>query len=169
MRNADSGRSASAGRCRDVLAIVARLFRLWRQFRGDLRDRRRSPQPIARTQLIKKSLPLQRKLFVLAEAHLDHPNSRPFVFVEKEDVSPTNNVAEGVLRTAAHWCKTGFGNRTDRGESLPQRACLRSHKSAGGNSDTFWVTSPKLCAAVGTEHPHSLSSPTGLTACTVTV
>ena len=30
--------------CRDALAVVARLFRLWYRFRGDLRDRRGNPQ-----------------------------------------------------------------------------------------------------------------------------
>jgi hypothetical protein len=34
--------------CRDALAIVARLFRLWYRFRGELRDRRGNPQPIDR-------------------------------------------------------------------------------------------------------------------------
>src|SRR5256885_11996818 len=47
------------------------LFRLWYRFRGDLRDRRGNPQPIDRRQLIAKSIPLQKKLFALAEAHLD--------------------------------------------------------------------------------------------------
>ena len=59
--------------CRDALAIVARLFRLWHRFRGDLRDRRGNPQPIDRRQLIQKSIPLQKKLFALAEAHLGTP------------------------------------------------------------------------------------------------
>jgi len=56
---------------RDALAILARLFRLWYRFRGDLRDRRGNPQPIDRRQLIEKSLPLQKKLFALAQVHLD--------------------------------------------------------------------------------------------------
>ena len=53
--------------CRDALAIVARLFRLWYRFRGDLRDRRGNPQPIDRRQLIenrsrcKRSCSLWRK------------------------------------------------------------------------------------------------------------
>jgi hypothetical protein len=38
---ADYARSPSSQQfCRDALAIVARLFRLWYRFRGDLRDRR---------------------------------------------------------------------------------------------------------------------------------
>ncbi len=51
--------------------MVARLFRLWYRFRGDLHDRRGSPQPLDRRQLITKSIPLQKQLFALAEAHLD--------------------------------------------------------------------------------------------------
>ena len=69
---ADSARSPSAQQfCRDALAMGARLFRLWCRFRGDLRDRRGNPQPLDRQQLIEKSIPLQKKLFALAEAHLD--------------------------------------------------------------------------------------------------
>jgi transposase len=69
---AADARSPSAQQfCRDALAIVARLFRLWYRFRGDLRDRRGNPQPLDRQQLYLKSIPLQKKLLALAEAHLD--------------------------------------------------------------------------------------------------
>src|SRR6516165_1145076 len=72
LRIADYAHSPSAQQfCRDALAIVARLFRLWYRFRGDLRDQRENPQPIDRRQLLEKSIPLQKKLFALAEAHLD--------------------------------------------------------------------------------------------------
>lgn len=128
---ADSARSPSARQfCRDALAIVARLFRLWYRFRGELRDRRGNPQPIDRRQLIQKSIPLQKKLFALAEAHLDHPDrevcnlatalfihfERLFTFLEHEEVEPTNNAAERILRTAVQWRKISFGNRSRNGE-----------------------------------------------------
>src|SRR2546429_4278965 len=72
---AEDARSRSAQPFgRDALAVVARLFRLWYRFRGDLRDRRGNPQPINRRQLLRKSMPLQKKLFALAETHLDHAN-----------------------------------------------------------------------------------------------
>jgi len=74
---ADYARSPSAQQfCRDALAIVARLFRLWYRFRGDLRDRRGNPQPLERRQLLERSIPLQKKLFALAEAHLDDRTER---------------------------------------------------------------------------------------------
>ena len=74
---ADYARSPSSQQfCRDALAIVARLFRLWYRFRGDLRDRRGNPQPLDRRQLIEKSIPLQKKLFALAEAHLTTPTAK---------------------------------------------------------------------------------------------
>jgi transposase len=103
---ADYARSPSARQfCRDALAIVARLFRLWYRFRGDLRDRRGNPQPLDRQQLLGKSIPLQKKLFALAEAHLDDADrevrnlatalfihfERLFTFLEQEGVEPTNN------------------------------------------------------------------------------
>lgn len=133
---AESARSPTARRyCRDTLAVVARLFRLWHRFRGDLRDRRGGPLPIDRAQLIAKSLPLQRKLFALAEAHVNHANrdvrnfaralfsnfERLFVFLEYDDVAPTNNSVERTLRTAVQWRKTSFGNRSAAGELATAR------------------------------------------------
>ena len=66
-----------------------------------------------------KSIPLQKKLFALAEAHLDDADrevrnlatalfihfERLFTFLECEGVEPTNNVAERILRTAVQWRK----------------------------------------------------------------
>jgi transposase len=133
---AESARSPSARRfCRDTLAIVARLFRLWHRFRGDLQDRRGNPRPIDRAQLIEKSLPLQRKLYALAEAHLNHPNrevsnfaralflnfQRLFVFLDYDAVEPTNNSVERTLRTAVQWRKICFGNRSAAGELATAR------------------------------------------------
>lgn len=133
---ADYARSPSSQQfCRDALAIVARLFRLWYRFRGDLRDRRGNPQPIDRRQLLEKSIPLQKKLFALAEAHLDDADrevrnmatalfmhsERLFTFLEIEGVEPTNNVAERILRTAVQWRKISFGNRSRNGEIATAR------------------------------------------------
>jgi transposase len=133
---ADYTRSPSAQQfCRDALAIVARLFRLWYRFRGDLRDRRGNPQPLNRQQLLEKSIPLQKKLFALAEAHLDDTDrevrnmatalfihfERLFTFLEVEGVDPTNNVAERILRTAVQWRKISFGNRSRNGEIATAR------------------------------------------------
>jgi len=133
---AEDARSPSARQfCRDALAIVARLFRLWRRFRGDLRDRRGNPQPIDRRQLLAKSIPLQKKLFALAEAHLDDGDrevrnlatalfmhcERLFTFLEQEGVEPTNNAVERALRTAVQWRKISFGNRSRSGELATAR------------------------------------------------
>ncbi len=133
---ADYARSPWARQfCRDALAIMARLFRLWYRFRGDLRNRRGNPLPIDRRQLIAKSIPLQKKLFTLAEAHLDDADRevrnlatalfvhfhRLFTFLEEEGVEPTNNVAERILRTAVQWRKISFGNRSRTGELATAR------------------------------------------------
>lgn len=133
---AEYARSPSARQfCRDALAIVARLFRLWYRFRRDLRDRRGNPQPLDRRQLLEKSIPLQKKLFALAEAHLDDADrevrnlatalfvhfERLFTFLEEEGVEPTNNVAERILRTAVQWRKISFGNRSRNGEIATAR------------------------------------------------
>lgn len=128
---ADDARTPSSRQfCRDALAIIARLFRLWYRFRGDGRNRRGDPPPLNRRQLIEKSIPLQKKLFALAEAHLDDADrqvrnmanalfihfERLFTFLEEEGVEPTNNSAEQALRTAVQWRKISFGNRSRNGE-----------------------------------------------------
>jgi transposase len=107
---ADYTHSPSARQfCRDALAIGARLFRLWYRFRGDLRDRRGNPRPIDRRQLLTQSIPLQKKLFALAQAHLNDEDrevsnmaralfvhfDRLFTFLEVEGVEPTNNPRRG--------------------------------------------------------------------------
>jgi hypothetical protein len=104
---AEHARSPSAQPfCRDALAIVARLFRLWYRFRGQPRDRRGNPQPLDRRQLVEQSIPLQKKLFALAEAHLDDADrevrnwatalflhcERLLTFLEVEGVEPANHV-----------------------------------------------------------------------------
>ena len=121
--------------CRDTLAIVARVFRLWYRFRGDLRDRRGNPQPLDRQQLYIKSIPLQKKLLALAVAHHEDADrevrnmatalllhfQRLFTFLEEEGVEPTNNAVEQVLRTAVQWRKISFGNRSRNGEIATAR------------------------------------------------
>jgi transposase len=133
---ADYARSPSSQQfCRDALALVARVFRLWYRFRGDLRDQRGNPQPLDRQQLYIKSIPLQKKLLALAVAHLDDTDrevrnmatalllhfERLFTFLEEEGVEPTNNAAEQVLRTAVQWRKISFGNRSPNGEIATAR------------------------------------------------
>jgi transposase len=133
---ADYARSPSSQQfCRDALAIVARVFRLWYRFRGDLRDRRGNPQPLDRQQLYIKSIPLQKKLLALAVAHLEDADrevrnmatalllhfQRLFTFLEEEGVDPTNNAAEQALRTAVQWRKISFGNRSRNGEIATAR------------------------------------------------
>lgn len=113
--------------CRDVLALHARLFRLWHRFRAGPGVRY---GPITREQLILKSIPLEKKFFALAFAHLDSTDrdvsnlaralcqhfERFFTFLEKDGVEPTNNSAERALRCAVQWRKISFGSRSPQGE-----------------------------------------------------
>jgi transposase len=113
--------------CRDALALHARLFRLWYRYRGDPAAR---GTPLTRAQLIDKVLPLERKLFALAERHVGSSqkdvrnlatalfthHEKFFVFVRQDGVEPTNNRAERALRTAVQWRKIMFGNRSTEGE-----------------------------------------------------
>ncbi len=127
--------------CRDTLALQVRLFRLWHQFRRQIIDR---------PQLIEKSIRLEKKLFSLAERHLDSPESEVrnlacalfqnfehlFTFIYHEGVEPTNNWAERALRIAVQWRKVMFGNRSEQGELTVARlltvsqTCLRQKRSS---------------------------------------
>lgn len=112
--------------CRDALAEHARLFRLWHKFRGGQIDRR---------QLILRAIPIEKRIFALAERHLDsrhrevcnlatalfQHNERLFTFLEREGVEPTNNSAERALRTGVQWRKICFGNRSANGERATAR------------------------------------------------
>jgi hypothetical protein len=76
---ADYARRASARQsCRDALTIVARLFRLWHCFRGDLRDRRGNRQPLDRQQLVEKSTPLQKSYSPFRRPTWTTPIARPY-------------------------------------------------------------------------------------------
>jgi hypothetical protein len=112
--------------CRDALAEHAKLFRLWHQFCGGRIDRR---------QLLIRSIPIQERIFALAERNLASPhrevrnlatalfehNERLFSFLEHEGVEPTNNSAERALRTGVQWRKICFGNRSAKGELATAR------------------------------------------------
>jgi transposase len=112
--------------CRDALAEHAKLFRLWHKFRGGRIDRR---------QLLLRSIPIQQRVFALAEGHLDsrhrevgnlaaalfEHNERLFCFLEHQGVEPTNNSAERALRTGVQWRKICFGNRSADGEVATAR------------------------------------------------
>jgi transposase len=103
--------------CRDALALTARLFRLWHRFRGGGFDR---------AELIRRSIPLQKRFFGLCEQHLDSRDEevrvlatalfqhcdRLFAFIEYPGVEPTNNSAERALRHAVIWRKCCFGNQS---------------------------------------------------------
>ena len=166
---AEDGGSRSAQQfCRDALAIVARLFRLWYRFRGDLRDRRGNPQPLDRRRLILQSIPLQKQLFALAQAHLEDRDRevrnlatamfvhchRLFTFLEEEGVEPTNNVAERSLRMAVQWRKISFGNRSRNGEIAVARlltvtqTCKRQQRHVLG-----YLTQAVRC------HRHQVAAP----------
>ena len=112
--------------CRNALAQHARLFRLWHKFRSGQIDRRQLPL---------RSIPIQKRIFALAERHLDSShrdvrnlatalfehNGRLFTFLELEGVEPTNNRAERALRTGVQWRKISFGNRSANGELATAR------------------------------------------------
>lgn len=118
--------------CQEALDLQRRLFRLWYRFRGGGSVR---GSPLTREQLIRKSMPLQKKFFALGQRYLDcaesevsnlaralfQHNAKFFTFLEHEGVEPTNNSAERAERPAVQWRKTSFGNRSLEGELAVSR------------------------------------------------
>ena len=106
---------------RDALAMYASLFRLWHKFKSGLIDR---------SQLINRSLRLEKRWFALAEQFLDSDDrevrnlatalfkhcERLFTFIVHPGVEPTNNGAEQALRIDVQLRKLTFGNRSSEGE-----------------------------------------------------
>ena len=84
---------------------------------------------------MRKSIPLQKKFFELADRHLNSDDAevrnmaralffhsdRLFTFLEEPGVEPTNNSAERALRIAVQWRKVSFGNRSANGELATAR------------------------------------------------
>jgi transposase len=134
--------------CRQALGYRRKLFRLWHRF-SDQTSVRGSP-PLPRKQLVKKALPIQKKLLALAEDNLDCPDAEVanlatalfehhekfFVFLDHKGVEPTNNVSERTVRTAVQWRKISFGNRSREGELAVARlltvhgTCKLRHRDA---------------------------------------
>lgn len=125
--------TASARRfCADALALQRQLFRRWHRFRGDPQAR---GAPLTRAQLIARVMPIEKRLFALAERHVNAASDdvanlaralfvhQPhfFTFVHEDGVEPTNNAAERALRTAVQWRKIMFGNRSAEGERAVAR------------------------------------------------
>jgi transposase len=144
------GRTTDAERfCRDVLALHARLFRLWHRFRDGPGVRY---GPLTREQLIRKSIPLEKKFFALADRYVDSRDKdvanlaralllhfeRFFAFLRNEGVEPTNNAAERALRCAVQWRKISFGSRSPQGEVAVARlltvtrTCLMQNRAPLG-------------------------------------
>ena len=112
--------------CRNALAQHARLFRLWHKYREGKIDR-----PTLRS----RALSIEKRLYLLAECHLDCDDRqvqnlamalfqhcpRWFGFIDFEGVEPTNNRAERALRIAVQWRKVCFGNRSAAGEIATAR------------------------------------------------
>jgi len=137
--------------CRDALALYASLFRLWRKFQRGLIDR---------TQLIARSIPLQKRWFALAGRYLDSDDrevrnlatalfqhcDKLFTFIERPGVEPTNNAVERALRIAVQWRKIAFGNRSAQGEVATARLLTVSQTCRmQGRNPLGYLTEAIIC------------------------
>lgn len=121
-------------------------FRLWHRFRDGPGVRY---GPVTREELIRKSIPLEKKFFALADRYADSSDKdvanlacalllhfeKFFAFLRNEGVEPTNNVAERALRCAVQWRKISFSSRSIRGEIAVARlltvtrTCRMQHRA----------------------------------------
>lgn len=88
-----------------------------------------------RAELIRKSIPLQKRFFGLCEQHLDSEDNevrvfaaalfqhcdRLFAFLAHPGVEPTNNSAERALLHAVIWRNISFENKSATGEVATAR------------------------------------------------
>ena len=112
---------------RDMLSAVERMFELWHRFRGEAGI---GESLLSRRELIEQSIPIQKKIFRLAERYLDSDDrevrnlaraffehwDKLYTFIEHEGVEPTNNYAERSLRLFVLIRKITYGNRSAKGE-----------------------------------------------------
>ena len=106
--------------CRDALAEHAKLFRLWHKFCDGRIDR---------TQLKRRSVPIQQRISELAKGNLKSPDNevrnlamalfehhgKLYTFLEIAGVEPTKNSSEQALRIAVQMRKIFLGNRSPAG------------------------------------------------------
>jgi transposase len=120
----DRGPSASLGE--RFLSLEHRLMEQWHQFRRGEQDR---------TALIQRTDPIRSEVRAGLEAAEESPDRKTralgrellahfpalWTFLEVEDVEPTNNTSERVLRPAVLWRKGSFGTRSARGAEFVER------------------------------------------------
>lgn len=139
-----SGASRQVGR--DLMAQEKKLFRLWRRVRDGTLSRKEFQLLV---------LPIRSRVqFILIETAGFEIGSREktpwaktvrtcrqllkvetalWLFVEVEDLEPTNNSAERAIRPAVLWKKTSFGSQSENGSIFVARmltvvSSLRSQK-----------------------------------------
>ena len=60
-----------------------------------------------------------------------------WTFVERDDVSPTNNHAERELRGFVLWRRRSFGTQSDRGNVFAARVMTVAHTARKQGKNTF--------------------------------
>jgi transposase len=124
----DRGRPQGAAIGKDGLKLVRRVFKAWHRFRG-------GGEAESRDELVQRFLPIIREFDRLLERgcrcadpavatfceNLMSLGEALWMFVAEENVEPTNNHAERVLRQGVLWRKTSFGCASERGCRFVER------------------------------------------------
>jgi transposase len=112
---------------RDMLSFIDGVFALRYRFRGEAASGERL---LSRKELIEQSIPIQKKICVLAIRYLDSDDGevrnlaqafyehwdKLFTFLAHGGVEPTNNFAERILRLFVLIRKITLGSRSATGE-----------------------------------------------------
>ena len=122
----DSGNDTSIKLGRTGLKVVKELFKIWHDFKAEKFGRRSLRNRIAPVQeRLKRALICGRDGPDPATARFSKRILKIFsalwTFIEHEDVEPTNNHAERLLRPAVLWRKRSFGNHSEAGCRFTER------------------------------------------------
>jgi transposase len=122
-----SERSGKSGRIGDELLVhTKRMFHYWHKFKNGTLSRR---------QFKKLMAPIRKRVELLLEEgklcgnkktvgtckHILKVKEALWTFIENEDVEPTNNLAEQIIRRIVIWRKTSFGTQSARGTLYLER------------------------------------------------
>jgi transposase len=116
-----AARAGEAGRLGEqALLITAEVFWLWKDFKAGVIDRQAlkaclRPLKAELRDVLERGVALQMKKVSIFCANLLALDPALWNFARYEDLEPTNNHAERILRAAVLWRKTSFGADSERG------------------------------------------------------
>ena len=152
-----SGKSKALGT--DLLDYVKLMFEYWHQVKQGTLTRERFQQlmvPIraAVEELLQKGVDAKVKgLSGSCENILEHRVAL-WMFVDRDDVEPTNNHGERALRAFVLWRKTSLGTQSERGNHFAERMMTVAHTAKKQGKNVFdFVAATYDATCAGSKRP----------------